>query len=82
VYRRYGCIVYRSIGADPVELGIPKLRMSDVSFQKGRRETGWMIALIDAYRGRRLDFDAYLYVVEVSLLPNLHVGRCGRGEGR
>jgi hypothetical protein len=41
-----------------------------------------MIALIDAYRGRRLDFDAYLYVVEVLLLPDLLVGRCGRGEGR
>ena len=33
-------------------------------------------------RGSRLRFDAYLYVVEVVLLPDIQVGRCGRGEGR
>jgi hypothetical protein len=82
VYKRCGCIAYRSIGADPVELDIPKLRRSDVSFQKSRREVRRLIGLIDASLGSRLSFDAYLYVVEVLLLPDIQVGRCGRGEGR
>lgn len=82
MYRSCGCAFYRSIGADPVELGILELRWSDGSFLKSRPEIGRLVGFIDASCRSRLDFDAYLYVVEVSLLPDMQVGRCERGEGR